>query len=466
MERGWKMDLARSASNRSSLIPTIILTFLLFGNAVSMRAADDQLTHRAKQLFADRRWQEIAGLGKSAQNPSADFDFYYGTALAQLGRLAEAQNAFAAGARLQPQDKRFPLEQAGVSFKAKNYSQSARHLRRALRIDPHDSYGNNFLGTVYFLQGNIDAALKYWNRVDKPRIAEVQTAPVPQVKPALLDRAFVFAPASVLRLSDLLTTDIRVRNLGIFPSYQFDLRARDDGEYDILFRNGERDGWGSTKLEKLFLLLRGLPQLTVTPEIYNLRHEAINFISMYRWDAEKRRVSAELSAPFKGNPKFRYGLLADLRGENWNIRESFTGPAPLLGSFNMRRESVAASFSSFESGRWRWTAGAEVSHRDFRNVVPGVALLPASWPRAINSSNQRNWMSRCGVRRKEDLGLKVVFPLRQGACGRSLLNPSRSCKDSLASTGFPSLRGTTTKCSRGSVRARHLDLLLSTNCSY
>ena len=108
--------------------------------------------------------------------------------------------------------------------KRKSYSQSARHLRRALRIDPHDSYGNDFLGTVYFLQGNIDAALKYWNRVDKPRIAEVQTAPVPQVKPALLDRAFVFAPASVLRLSDLLTTDIRVRDLGIFPSYQFDLR--------------------------------------------------------------------------------------------------------------------------------------------------------------------------------------------------------------------------------------------------
>ena len=172
MERGWKMDLARSASNRSSLIPTMILTFLLFGNAVPVRAADDQLTHRAKQLFADRRWQEIAGLGKSAKNPSADFDFYYGTALAQLGRLADAQNAFAAGAKLQPQDKRFPLEQAGVSFKAKSYSQSARHLRRALRIDPHDSYGNNFLGTVYFLQGNIDAALKYWNRVDKPRIAE------------------------------------------------------------------------------------------------------------------------------------------------------------------------------------------------------------------------------------------------------------------------------------------------------
>ncbi len=109
--------------------------------------------------------------------------------------------AFAAGARLQPGDKRFPLELAGVAFKQKQYTQAARYLRRALHLDPNDSYGNDFLGTVYFLQGNIEAALKYWNHVDKPQIAEVRTQPTPQVNAALLDRAFVFAPASTLRLA-------------------------------------------------------------------------------------------------------------------------------------------------------------------------------------------------------------------------------------------------------------------------
>jgi len=227
------------------------------------------------------------------------------------------------------------------------------------------------------LHENIEAALKYWNRVDKPRIAEVRTVPVPQVNAALLDRAFAFAPADMLRLPDLLTTDVRIRGLGIFPSYQFDLQARDDGNIDILFRNRERDGWGQGKLEKLFLLFRGLPFLSITPEAYNLRHQGINFVALYRWDAEKRRLSAELSGPFKGNPKFRYGLIADLRSENWNIRNSFQGPAPLLGSLNMRREAVGVNFSSFENGRWRWSAGAEASHRDFRSVIPGATLTPS-----------------------------------------------------------------------------------------
>jgi tetratricopeptide repeat protein len=378
MERGRKMDPAGTASNSTSLISIVVcLCFFNFAILASAQTADGSLVARATQLSAEQRWQEVLSLVESVGHRSAELDFYYGTALAQLGRWNDAQEAFAAGARSQPGDKRFPLELAGVAFKQKRYSIAARHLRRALRLDPADPYGNDFLGTVYFLQGNTEAALKCWNRVGKPQIVEVRSQPTPQVNAALLDRALAFAPASVLRLPDLLTTEVRVRGLEIFPRYQFDLQALSDGKFDVLFRNRERDGWGQGKLEKLFLLLRGLPFQSITPEFYNVRDEAINFVSMYRWDAQKRRVLAQLSGPFKANPKFRYRLMADLRGENWDIRKSFQGPAPVLGSFNLRRETVAADFAAMESGRWRWSAGAEVSHRDFRSVIPGIVLTPS-----------------------------------------------------------------------------------------
>ncbi|MGA9812937.1 MAG: tetratricopeptide repeat protein, partial [Terriglobales bacterium] len=338
------------------------------------QTSDRALVERLRQLTAQQNWQEVILLVQSVTSPAADLDFYYGTALAQEGHWEDAQRAFAAGARLQPGDKRFPLELAGVAFKQKSYPAAARHLRRALQLDPTDSYGNDFLGTLYFLQENLEAALKYWNRAGKPGIVEIRSQPAPRVNAALLDRAMVFAPASVLRLPDLLTTQVRVDGLEIFPRYHFDLQARDDGKFDILFRNRERAGWGQGKLEKLFLLFRGLPFQSITPETYNLRHRAINFVSMYRWDAEKRRLRAQLSGPFQGNPKFRYGLSADLRSENWDIRNSFQGPAPVLESFNLRREAVGVDFAAFESGRWQWSAGAEISHRDFRSVIPETAL--------------------------------------------------------------------------------------------
>ncbi len=329
MDRSRKMDAARITSNPVPLILTAVFLFLFLGTA-GAQTSDDSLVARAKQLSAEQRWQEVVSLAQSATNSSAELDFYYGTALAQLGRLDDAHDTFAAGARLQPGDKRFPLELAGVAFRQKRYSVAAHHLRRALHLDPADAYGNDFLGTVYFLQGNLEAALKYWNRVGKPQIVEVRSQPTPQVNAALLDRAMVFAPASVLHQPDLLTTNVRIDGLQIFPRYQFDLQARDDGRFDILFRNRERDGWGQGTLEELFLLFRQLPFQSITPEVYNLHHQAINFVSLYRWDAEKRRLGAQLSGPFK-DPKFRYGLTADLRSENWDIRDSFQGSAPVLG---------------------------------------------------------------------------------------------------------------------------------------
>lgn len=379
MERGGQMDPAGRASAGRSLTRTAAV-FLLFlagtARGLGQTGAGDDLA-KARQLFAQEDWQGIVSLADSTVARSAELDYYYGTALARLSRWEEAHDAFAAGARLQPQDKRFPLELAGVAFKQKRYPQATHYLRRALKLDPSDSYANDFLATVYFLQSNLDAALKYWNRVDKPRIEAVRADPVPHVNPELLDRALAFSPASTLRSPELSTSEERVRGLGIFPSYHFDLQARPDGNFDVAFRNQERNGWGNSTWEVLFLVFRGLPFQTVYPEFFNLKHEAINIESLFRWDAEKRRAFAVVSAPLAHNPKWRYGLNVDLRGENWDIRPSFTGPAPLLGSLNLRREAVGAEITSFESGRWTWSVGAELSHRDFRSVIPGVVLTPS-----------------------------------------------------------------------------------------
>ena len=186
---------------------------------------------------------------------------------------------------------------------------------------------------------------------------------------------------------------------------------------------------------------------------------------MYRWDAEKRRVRAGLSGPFKANPKFRYGLTADLRGENWDIRKSFQGPAPVLGSFNLRREAVAAEFAAMESGRWRWSAGAEVSHRDFRSVVPGTALTPDLLAKGyqlkqVTQVDAELW--RLPERR---------MTLDAGAssqAGRIWSQPSHSfekLQHQCAFIGSRNPKATTTKYSTSSGLARHLETFRLTNSS-
>ncbi len=359
------------------LLLTAFAVLLLFSAVLQAQSNQLAPASQVDSLIAAQRWNDVAQSLAPLASRSADQNYDYAVALAHLGRLTEAETALEAGQFLAPRDPRFPVELAGIAFTQKHYPKAASLLRRAHRLAPADTYTSNFLGTIYYLQGNTPAALKYWNNVNKPELAEVRSEPEPQVSPALLDHAFAFSPASILTWQQYLDSEARLRGLGIFPQQQLDLRARDDGRFDLVFRGQERDGFGDSKLEALFLLLRELPFQGVTPEYYNLHREGINFTSLFRWDAQKRRISAEYSSPFERSAKYRYALSTDLRNENWNLRDGFTGYAPVLASLNLRVERGAFTLASFATDRLRWSVGAELSHRDYRNVAPGSVLTPS-----------------------------------------------------------------------------------------
>ena len=382
------MDIAGSAAVRGCLIRPLGLVFfavlVLSPLNSQTAAAPTQVapnsapspTAKIKELYAQQRWDEIVRSVRAVSPTDPDLDFYYGGALAQLGRFDDAYRAFLTGHRLVPADKRFLLELAGVSFKKKRSKDAAAWLRRALHIDPADSYANDFLGTVFFLAGNLEAALKYWNRVGKPFVENIQPDHPLRIRPALLDRALAFAPASQLLLADFNTSLTRLEGLEVFPNPRIQLAARSDGKFDALLNLRERNGFGDNPWEALLSTFSGIAYQTIYPEYDNLGRSAINVTSLARWDTQKRRLAATLSSPLHQNPKWRYQFGVDLRNENWELRNSFTGSAPPLGSLNLRREVASATITSFNSGRWGWSAGAEFSHRDYRNVIPGSALTP------------------------------------------------------------------------------------------
>ena len=366
------MDTPGIASTKNWIALELAALLILAFSALPLRAQPALSDHPAEidRLFAEERWEDIVRIADVENERSADLNYYYGTALARLGRWEEARKAFQTGLGQQPADKRFSIELAGICFRQKNYAAAADHLRRALRLDPTDAYANDFLAGVYFLQGNMEAALKYWNRIRKPEVEEVRIEPATSVAPALLDRAFTIAPATALKLREWQTTKARVRGLNVFSNYRLALEARPDGKFDVVFRSRERNSefkWGW-----LIAFLRGLPYQTVNPEFFNIRRRAINLESLIRWDPQKRRFWTNLSGPLFGDPKMRFHLDLDARNENWDVRQSFAGPAPTLGSLNLRKQAFAASATSFASDRLDWSTGFEFSHRDFRDVDAGV----------------------------------------------------------------------------------------------
>ena len=347
------------------LLASLLFSFSLHGQDAKQ---DQSRLVAAQSAFDTGHWDEAAQLTKGPADQSPELDLLGGLAFARQEKWDQAKLAFEAGARKSPRDSRFPVELAGVAYKQKDFRVAKKNLVAALRLNPSDAYANEFLATIYFLEGNLEAALRYWNRVEKPRLRSVAFAPSLQLNEDLRNRALAFNAPQVVTADALLTTESRLDNLGIFSSRRSELTPGDSGSYDLSLHLAERNLWGDSKAEGLVSLLSGLPYATVYPELYNLGRDAVNLTSLVRWDTQKRRLFAEVSLPVYGDPSLRLRFYADARNENWNLSQTFSGAVTPLTNLNLRRIAAGAEFHAVVNGRWSWSAGSEAANRNFRNV--------------------------------------------------------------------------------------------------
>ena len=363
-------QLDAAGSPRKEFVIFILVVILVLGSpAFAQDPSSDQARLPAAQSAFDAgHWEEAAKLALGPADQSPEFDFLAGLALARLEKWDEAKLAFDRGFRKAPGDSRFLVELAGIAYKQKDFRAARNDLHSALRLKPRDSYSSEFLSTIYFLEGNLEAALKYWNPEDKPRLRNVAFAPSLKLRESLRNRAVAFNAPQVLTADALLTTQARLDNMGIFSSKRVELSPADSENYDATLHLAEKNGWGSSKTEGVVALLSGLPYATIYPEFYNLGGDAVNVTSLVRWDSEKRRVSLAVSMPLFDNPSLRLRLYADARNENWNLAQTFFAAGTPLTDLNIRRATAGAELDSVVNGRWSWSAGAEIAHRNFRNL--------------------------------------------------------------------------------------------------
>ena len=348
----------------------LFLTFVLVlcpagaGRERMPSAGPDDRLSRIEALWAAGQWEAVVTLA-SSPDLSADVDYYRGMALARLERWQEARAAFESGRRKAPHDPRFLFELAGVAYKQNRRNESRHFLKNALRLDPTDAYGNDFLAGIYFLDGNLEAALKFWNREGRPEVRNVMIEPNLRVDPVLLDRAFAIAPRSELRLEELYASRTLVESFGIFHSPRFELSPRDDGTFDLNFRASERNGWGASRLEGLVSLLRDIPHQSLRPEFYNLGGSAWNSLSLLRWDAQKQRFATSISGPIDGNPRLRLQALLDARREHWDVGSALREAADVPADFELRSVEAGAEVRDMVGTHTSLRTAITVSDRRF-----------------------------------------------------------------------------------------------------
>lgn len=380
MESHARLDTTGPATIRQ-LTPILLLFLFLAVNPAIATAqtvdSNNQEASRVKQLYDDARWNDVVQEVRDLTNANADLLLYRGLALAKLERWAEARTTLEVGATRYPREGRFPIELGGIAYRLSQFSIAKRELLLALRIQPQDSYANNFLASIYFLEGNLEAALKYWNRANEPKLSDLRFEPQPRLNALILDRAAPFSPGSVWRREEYLASQMQLGALGLYPNLYFDLTARPDNTdtYDLTIRAPERDGWGPTNLEGAVSLLRGLPYFTIFPEFYNLGHGGHNWRSLVRWVDQRRRVFSELSGPVESRPDLRYRIYFDARNENWDLTSTLTPFTPSRSGLNLEKAAAGAEIRFLPSDRWSWSTEFEYSYRRFRSpdAIPAQA---------------------------------------------------------------------------------------------
>ncbi|HWR53245.1 MAG TPA: tetratricopeptide repeat protein [Bryobacteraceae bacterium] len=286
-------------------------------------------------------------------------DYARGLTLAREARWVEARAAFEAGAKKAPHDPRFPSGLAGLAYRQGNRGEAKAHLRHALTLAPVDSYANEFLGTIYLLEGNTEAALEVWNRIGRPRIEEVRYDPPPKLNPVLADRTLVFAPATILRVEEYRASLRRIESLGLFPNPRIVLQSRDDDGFDAVVRAPERRAhWLSA--------VRGLPFATVYAEWPDIRGNGQSLNSLIRWDSNKRRLSAGFASPLAHDPAWRLRIAFDARDENWSV--------PGMAAFNLRKAEGSLDLTRVTGTGWTLSSGMAVSSRTVAVSRDGLLL--------------------------------------------------------------------------------------------
>src|SRR6266852_3992853 len=213
-----QLDAAGSA--RKGRVILFLAAVLVLGapGFAQDRVSDQTRLAAAQKAFDEGNWEEAAHLARGPADQSPDLDLVTGLALARQEKWSEAKLALEAGFRKAPGDSRFLAELAGVAYKQKDFRTAKDRLHAALRLNPQDAYAREFLATIYFLEGNLEAALKYWNPEDKPRLRSVVFVPSLKLKESLRNRALAFSAPQVLTGDALLTTQARQDNLEIFSS--------------------------------------------------------------------------------------------------------------------------------------------------------------------------------------------------------------------------------------------------------
>lgn len=303
-----------------------------------------------------------------ADRPTPDAYLLLGTAYANMKEYPKAEDILQEGSERYPVDPRFANALADLYLENKDTKAAKAALRRALTVDPKNSYASDLLATIDMSEGEVQSALRAWNKTGRPVVHDILHNYYLSFGSWVVRKAVALHPAEVLRYSEWKTTESRLLETENFANAGLEIEPTPiPDQYNAIVRTTTKT---NTVGDFVFNLVKGLPLETSYLDVWNIGNSGINFNANYRWEADRRRMEGQLKIPVPLKGLLHLELGNTWRSERWNLSPNIRTEALPRARFNYKANILRLRVKQIPHYRFDIGGGVEYRNRAASGNLP------------------------------------------------------------------------------------------------
>jgi len=306
-----------------------------------------------------------------AERPTSDTYLYLGIAYGHMKEYQKAEDVLKEGGQRFPEDSRFHNELANLFLENNDVDAARSELSRTLAADPNNGYAADLLASIDMSEGEVQAALRLWNRSGRPLINDILHNSYLTFGSWVVKDAVSFHPSGVLRYGEWKTTESRLFETENFANVGLEIEPTSvPDQYNAVVRTTPR---ANTLSGFAFNLLKGVPLDTSYLDVWNIGNSGINFNGNYRWDKNRRRAEGRLKIPLPIWGLLHLEIGNTWRSERWDLSPSIRPEFRPRARFDYKSNGLRIHVKQIPRYRVEFGAGFEYRNRASKGDLPELS---------------------------------------------------------------------------------------------
>ena len=306
-----------------------------------------------------------------AERPTSDTYLYLGIAYGHMKEYQKAEDILKEGGQRFPEDSRFHNELANLFLENNDVDAARSELSRTLAADPNNGYAADLLASIDMSEGEVQAALRLWNRSGRPLINDILHNSYLTFGSWVVRDAISFHPSGVLRYGEWKTTESRLFETENFANVGLEIEPTSvPDQYNAVVRTTART---NSLSGFAFNLLKGVPLDTSYVNVWNIGNSGINFNGNYRWDKNRRRAEGRLKVPLPIWGLLHLEIGNTWRSERWDLSPSIRPEFRPRARFDYKANALRIHVKQIPRYRVEFGAGFEYRNRAAKGDLPELS---------------------------------------------------------------------------------------------